>query len=269
MHYYKFNIGDYHSHTSHLEPIEDIAYRRMIDWCYLHERQLPSDHEEIARLIRMRTHCDCIAIVLREFFVVTDSGYFMQRIEDEVDNYKKKSTKAKESANARWRNKAVSDDANALLPDSARNAKQEPLTTNHKTIIKKPLSLNPNDVVELFNNATNFPKVKVLSDSRKKSIKKLLNEMPTIDAWGQFFAVANKSDFLSGRSSDWQANFDWLIKPANAIKVLEGNYTNKIGGSNGTHKNAGRKNAAESHHDTLKQIAAEADEREMGGGDFQ
>lgn len=28
MHYYNFHIGDYASHTRHLSPIEDIAYRR-------------------------------------------------------------------------------------------------------------------------------------------------------------------------------------------------------------------------------------------------
>jgi uncharacterized protein YdaU (DUF1376 family) len=76
MFYYSFNIGDYQSHTSHhLSEMEDLAYRRMLDWCYLHEKPLPDDVEEIARQIRMRTHCDCIAIVLREYFKRTDDGW--------------------------------------------------------------------------------------------------------------------------------------------------------------------------------------------------
>jgi uncharacterized protein YdaU (DUF1376 family) len=56
MHYYQFNIGDYQSHTNHLDPLEDLAYRRMLDWCYLHEKPLPLDANEIARIIRLRDH---------------------------------------------------------------------------------------------------------------------------------------------------------------------------------------------------------------------
>lgn len=67
MHYYQFNIGDYASHTAHLDPIEDIAYRRMLDWCYTHEVSLPEDVESIARLIRMRDHGSAIRDVLNEF----------------------------------------------------------------------------------------------------------------------------------------------------------------------------------------------------------
>ncbi|MCP4984979.1 MAG: YdaU family protein, partial [Colwellia sp.] len=47
MHYYQFNIGDYTSHTSHLDPLEDIAYRRMLDWVYLHESPLPLSVKQI------------------------------------------------------------------------------------------------------------------------------------------------------------------------------------------------------------------------------
>ena len=41
------------------------------------------------------------------------------------------------------------------------------------------------------------------------------------------FKNAEESDFLSGRSGDWNScNFDWLIKPNNFVKVLEGTYKN-------------------------------------------
>ena len=71
MHYYKFNISDYKAHTEHLELLEDLAFRRMLDWMYLHEKPLPKNIDEIARFIRMRTHNDCIAYVLQEFFIKT------------------------------------------------------------------------------------------------------------------------------------------------------------------------------------------------------
>ena len=92
MHYYKFNIGDYKSHTEHLDPLEDIAYRRMIDYCYLHEKGLPKATDEIARLICMRTHCECINIVLHEFFVFNkvSQSWENKRILEDVEIYKSK-----------------------------------------------------------------------------------------------------------------------------------------------------------------------------------
>ena len=95
MHYYKFNISDYKAHTEHLELLEDLAFRRMLDWMYLHEKPLPKTVEEIARFIRMRTHCDCIANVLQEFFTKTKDGFINERVGKELGNFQKKSQLAK------------------------------------------------------------------------------------------------------------------------------------------------------------------------------
>ena len=84
MHYYQFNIGDYKSHTDYLSPMEDLAYRRMLDWCYLHEKELPSSPQEIARKIGLRDFIKEIELVLCDFFTKTDSGYSNQRIMEEV-----------------------------------------------------------------------------------------------------------------------------------------------------------------------------------------
>lgn len=131
LHYYQFNIGDYASHTSHLDEIEDLAYRRMLDYCYLNEIGLPESVEEIARLIRMRTHCERIANVLQEFFVLHCDGVWRQhRVDAEIGQYREKSDKAKKAARKRWGN----TDANALPTQSERNAKHKPLTINHKPI---------------------------------------------------------------------------------------------------------------------------------------
>lgn len=134
MHYYKFNIGDYASHTGHLDPLEDIAYRRMLDWVYLHESPLPSSVEQVARLIRMRTHSECIANVLREFFELTDYGYIQEKAMGEIEAYRDKSAKAKASARARWSESTNKSDANALQTKCERNANHKPLTTNHKPL---------------------------------------------------------------------------------------------------------------------------------------
>jgi uncharacterized protein YdaU (DUF1376 family) len=139
MHYYQFNIGDYVSHTSHLDDLEDLAYRRMLDYCYLNECGLPETVEEVARVIRMRTHSVCIANVLHEFFYQhTDMTWRNKRIDDEIAASKGKSEKAASAARKRWQK----TDADALPTHSERNANAmrtqcQPLTINHKPITKE------------------------------------------------------------------------------------------------------------------------------------
>jgi uncharacterized protein YdaU (DUF1376 family) len=143
MHYYQFNIGDYQSHTAHLTDLEDLAYRRMLDWCYLHEKPLPIDPEEIARLVRMRTHSDCIAVVLREYFEKAENGWISLRVMEEIARVGVKSDKAVESAKARWSKVKY---ANALQAQSEGNATQDTLHKTQDTLPKKNTVVPPEGV---------------------------------------------------------------------------------------------------------------------------
>lgn len=100
MNYYPFHIGDYVSATAHLEPLEDLAYRRMLDQYYLREGALPKDPSEVARLIRMRSNVAEVEAVLREFFVETDAGWVSDRCDGEILKFQDKTAKAKASARA-------------------------------------------------------------------------------------------------------------------------------------------------------------------------
>ncbi|NVZ11651.1 hypothetical protein HW932_20610 [Allochromatium humboldtianum] len=42
-----------------------------------------------------------------------------------------------------------------------------------------------------------------------------------------FFLLVSRCPFLIGRKAKWRADFDWLMKPSNFTKVLEGNYVEK------------------------------------------
>ena len=146
MHYYQFNIGDYKSHTEHLSEMEDLTYRRLLDWYYLHETPIPLDEQEVARQIRMRSHSDCIAVVLREYFERTDDGWIHHRANKELAKAGDKSQKASESAKARWNRQK---DANALPTQSEGNATHNtlPITqdTEHKkkaTVVATPIGVS-------------------------------------------------------------------------------------------------------------------------------
>lgn len=83
-------------------------------------------------------------------------------------------------------------------------------------------------IIDSFNDiCTSFPKVKSLSDSRKKAIKARLNTY-SVEQIIEAFRKAEASDFLKGKNNrDWQASFDWIMKDANIAKVLDGNYDKK------------------------------------------
>jgi uncharacterized protein YdaU (DUF1376 family) len=241
MHYYQFNIGDYQSHTAHLTEMEDLAYRRLLDWAYLHESPIPLDVEQISRLIRMRSHSDCIASVLQEFFVRTDDGWVSQRVEQEIEAVGAKKEKARASAKARW-------DANALRAQSEGNAPitQDPLPITQDTEPKIEVpngtrqreTLTPaaptDEIVALYNEKLPMlPRVSVVNESRRRAISARWREVVTADrldrekgleffAW--YFDMVSQSKFLTGKAKDWKADIDFLFNPSKFPRVIEGFY---------------------------------------------
>ena len=100
MNYYPFHLGAYAAHTAHLEPMEDLAYRRMLDAYYLREEPLPAEPADVARLIRMRQNMAEVEAVLREFFDLTEDGWSHARCDEEIRHMQDKQAKARASAAA-------------------------------------------------------------------------------------------------------------------------------------------------------------------------
>ena len=89
------------------------------------------------------------------------------------------------------------------------------------------ISSDLQSVVDLYHSiCISYPKIRSLSDARKKTIKARLKSY-SLDDFKTLFENAEASSFLKGTEGGWKASFDWLIKEANMLKVLEGNYTDK------------------------------------------
>jgi predicted phage replisome organizer len=95
-----------------------------------------------------------------------------------------------------------------------------------KEIEKKTIPYQ--EVINLYNSiCKSYPKIKTLSEARKKAIKARLNTY-SVDDFKIVFVKAEESDFLKGKNNrNWSATFDWLLKDSNFCKVLDGNYDNK------------------------------------------
>lgn len=98
------------------------------------------------------------------------------------------------------------------------------------------------EVAELYNEiCTSFPRLRSLSEARRKAIKARLANGYTVDSFRELFRKAEASSFLKGRNDrNWQATFDWLVKDSNMAKVIDGNYDDKGGSSYGAGTDRGR-----------------------------
>lgn len=103
---------------------------------------------------------------------------------------------------------------------------EEEIETEEEKDIKKE-RIDCQQIVDLYHSiCKSFPSVRSLSDARKKAIKARLKTY-SIDDFRTVFENAEASSFLKGVDGGWKASFDWLIKEANMLKVLEGNYADK------------------------------------------
>jgi uncharacterized protein YdaU (DUF1376 family) len=192
----------------HLSEIEDLTYRRLLDWYYLHESSIPLDLNEVSRQIRMRTHSDCIATVLQEFFERTPDGWIHHRANKEIEKVGDKSQKASASAKARW---SKPKDANALQTQSEGNATHNTLPITQDTEHKK--------------KATSVAPPEGVSDSvwqEFKSLRKAKKAPITQRAIDALTNEANKAGWTLEKALEecvvrgWQAfKADWVAKKGN------------------------------------------------------
>lgn len=86
-------------------------------------------------------------------------------------------------------------------------------------------------IVIAWNNL-NLSTIKSIQNTRLKLLNARIKDYG-IDGVLQAINYIKESSFLKGQNNkNWTITFDWLIKPSNFIKVLEGNYTDKEDGSN-------------------------------------
>lgn len=117
----------------------------------------------------------------------------------------------------------VTDNVTVTL-DNAPDKEEE----REKELDNKKESISCQQIVDLYHSiCISFPKVRSVSDARRKAIKARLNTY-TLEDFQTVFENAEASSFLKGSNErNWTATFDWLIKDANMAKVLEGNYADK------------------------------------------
>lgn len=131
---------------------------------------------------------------------------------------------------------------------------------NDIAINKKP-KINFEEIVSIFNSVCfELPKVTKIIDSRKKAIALILQKN-TLEELEIVFKNISESDYLNGKVVSWKADFDWILKPENFIKILENKYINN--GKSNTSSKPNYRNVFTSTIDNNQQTKSSNPEREL------
>lgn len=88
-------------------------------------------------------------------------------------------------------------------------------------------NVNYQKVMDYWNKNSKLKEITVITEKRKGHLNARIKEHGIDAIYKAIDNVAN-SAFLRGENNrGWIANFDWVFKPNNFIKVLEGNYLDK------------------------------------------
>lgn len=139
MNNYPHHIGDFLRDTVGLSMTEECVYRRLLDQYYAREGPLPIELSELCRLARATTPPEkrAVAYVIDRFFVKTSHGVTQKRADAELQKFRERSEKAKESIAHRWH-----PDTNVIRPNAERNTSQKPVASNQKPVANSQV-LNP------------------------------------------------------------------------------------------------------------------------------
>jgi hypothetical protein len=228
-----------------------LAYRRLLDHYYLHEA--PIKQRDIARQIGMRDHEQEVLTVLDEFFMSAEDGFIHPRADAEIAKFKEFAEAGKRGAAKRW---AKGGDGEAISPPNATpiaTINHKPITNNQDTYICPPdgepeakdglPTCDHKTIVELYHqHLPTLRRVEVWNDTRKGYLKQRWREVAVdlaktdtvtsevmLNWWADFFQHIGKSKFLTGRIQHkdgraFVADLEWIIKPTNFAKIIEGKY---------------------------------------------
>lgn len=113
----------------------------------------------------------------------------------------------------------------------AEAAKPEKVKTN------RVIGLSVTAVVELWNEMfadTYASQMEKITSTRRGSIQARIKEdFNTVDAWREFFELIQQNDFLMGKTQSrdrkpFKITLDWVCKPANLAKIIEGYYHGRL-----------------------------------------
>ncbi len=159
------------------------------------------------------------------YFIIDTSNEFV-----DVNLIKKNSPN---SENEHHNNKTKTKTKTKTIKRSIEKDSDKELFENDLNEDEELLAFGNEAVLKIFNNynlkCVKQPKVKLLSDERKKMINYCIKSYGFENVDKMLDKVAD-SDWLAGKNRfNWIACFNWIFTPKNFIRIIEGEFDNKPG----------------------------------------
>ena len=127
--------------------------------------------------------------------------------------------------------------------DKTRDIK-DPLSAPPEHEAAAPAKSDPTPyvkIMQLYNEiCVSFSKIQKIDGARRKAVAARFKTYPNIETFETLFRKTEASSFMKGENDrNWRADFDWIMKPTNMCKVLEGKYDDKGGPDNGNEPPSG------------------------------
>jgi len=120
------------------------------------------------------------------------------------------------------------DRGNATAKKENKNKNKNTIVVSEKTTVKStdPDRVTPERIMNGWNKLADsnpiFSKVKVLSPTRKAKCLKAIKAIPEVSDWAKIINQVSANEFNLGKNNNgWVANFDWLFRNENYLKLLE------------------------------------------------
>jgi uncharacterized protein YdaU (DUF1376 family) len=162
--------------------------------------------------------------------IENDGRIDQERCENELRKRDKRSEDGEQNIAKRWNNNGL--DSEVVLPHSNTNQNQNQNQKDKPNGLSKTSLRSVSSAREIADAmmAIFREECPALSPPSKATPTRLqqcharLAELKTLDQWREVCQRVSCSPFLTGQETRWKACFDWLLKPANLVKVIEGNY---------------------------------------------
>lgn len=256
MNFYKRYLGDYVRDTAHLSLIEHGAYTVLLDTYYATEKGLPADKASLYRIAKAFTAVERKAVdrISEEFFPVNGDGTrhnaradremgkradqveTNRRIAEERERKRKEHESSTNRFDDRDTNGSTNDEPNQSHSHS-QNQKDQNLTSSDEEVAKPAVPPCPHvEIIGLYHELLPMGRqvnVELWNGSREASLKARWREAArrqNLDWWKRFFSYIAQSEFLTGRTNPVQGrkpfeiSLDWILKPTNFAKIIEGAY---------------------------------------------
>ena len=235
--------SDFFADTEHMNPDAAKAYLFLLGHAWLRKAKLPNDDDVLARLARCsRRSWASIRDQVLAFWEQDEEGQWTQKrltkeweyVTRRVNVNSENGSKGGRASAAKKYNKN-NETEQATPSKSVKQPTPTPTPTPTKEEESKEdiyVASAPEHVQQAFDAYNELAKdckiasPQLLTKDRAKKLSQRLKEAGGLDGWAYALTQIRGSPFLLGQSGnrDWRITFDWLLKPANFTKVMEGTY---------------------------------------------